>query len=158
LPDVLKGKDLAVELALNESRLRRDIFETAVTEIIPKIIEDTGVDCEFPPDETHATSDARWDNNWDIHETPTVEGKSATIRSKARVVLTINTDRPLSGLQALKRDMGDLATVITNYVILSLKEKYLGVTESTTSSADTIVDGGTLDFRAHSTTDLQGRN
>jgi len=155
LTDFLKSKkNIAAELATSEVTLRKEIFQLAVGQIVPKILEGTDLDWRLPSGKLNSKFHSDSHGEWQIGD-PT-EQTSVVIRDQMRIVLDVETDQPVNAMQALYASRDGLAGAITNTIIDALKCKYLGTTESDTHTSSQLSGDQVVDLEMRSKTDFQG--
>ncbi len=154
LSNIFHGKDIVTELVTNESAVRREITEIVVHQLIPHMIENSGLIGHAPEGKTHYKSHSDTHSQWKIDEPPKDQG-SLSIRSKMQILLEIKSDRAVNAMQALNGNPGALASAITDDIIFSLKQKYLGIKKHKTSSQMRTSDGKVMHYDAQMQTDHQ---
>jgi hypothetical protein len=142
LTDFLHSKNIAAELTMKEKEIRKEIFLVVLNQILKKIVEDTGVSYDFEG-QVHAK------HHVDTHghasfEKPKVEGETFVIRDRLKMVMNIETNRPLNAMQAIRASNHGIATAITDDILHHLKRKFLGITKSSTTTESEIDETGKL--------------
>ncbi len=152
LADFVKSRNVAVELATNEGEIRRQLYELVIERIVPSIIDDSSEPGVLPEGRTSTKSRYSTKSEWQIIE-PKIKHQTLGIRSKMAILLNIHADRPLTSMQALNASSAALASAVTDDIVFSLKQKYLGATEHSTESDIRLSNGKVADARATSRSD-----
>ena len=152
LSDFLRTRNIAEELALREREIRKEIFQVVLETILLKITEGTGVPWEIPGNDFKTDTRVQRSGSAAIHH-PLIQGESLSIRDQLRLVIKLNSDKPLNAMQALRSGNQTVAMSITDDIIFHLKMKYLGITESCTESSIHIDDDGLRTFDVRDKTD-----
>ncbi len=152
LSNFIGSKNVAAELVRNEGKIRREIFELIVENLVPTIVSGTGHDGSMPMGELRTKSKSNHESEWKIEE-PKIEGESIVFRNRMKIVMNIQTDRPVDAIQALQNSDHGLANIVTNDVIFSLKQRYLGVVHDKTHTKSQDRNDMVTGYDANSTAD-----
>jgi hypothetical protein len=139
LAEFLTGKNIATELAMNQSNIRYEIKRVVVEEILPKMLSDIAaspVDGELKSS-VHSTIKG----NARTREIRTPQGIDLQVRDRMSITMNITTDRQVTALQALVGSNLIVAEAITNDIMMHLKHQYFGVTNHDISSRSSQSDG-----------------
>ena len=120
---LFKTLDVQQELATNEHSIRREIFETVIAHIVPKILEDSHEEYQLPGD-VHSSS------HLDLNSSYEVQRDIGATNSEIKIVMRVKADRNLSGAQAMFAERAAIADSTANIVIHNLKAACFGVTHS----------------------------
>jgi|SRR3989338_4159113 len=148
LPELLKGRNIAVELITNQEALRRDIFSLVSENILPAIIQRTGVSSIGAEGGLNTKNTAHTEGMATIYEDKDVSGTIVGIRNRLKVTMKITADRPVNAMEALRASIGNMAAVITDDVIHNLRYKFLGIRKNRSSSDASFSNGKLTDYKA----------
>lgn len=129
-----------------ESQIRHEVFTLCVEQIVPPIIQDTGVNA-------HTDGDLHVDTHSKVHNQaqvriPTRDDTSLYIRDKMHLRMTLVTDRSVNAIQALSATRGGLAAEITNEVMRLLKIAVLNVDDKSVGSSWSVSENTVESFAA----------
>ncbi|MBU0727508.1 hypothetical protein KKA95_02380, partial [Patescibacteria group bacterium] len=130
LSDFMRSAEAVDILRNNREILRKTIFDLIVTQIVPKIIADTGQPSTVP-DELNTDSVINSENKWSLSESPTEDIISS---NRMKIQISLSSDRSVNPITALNTARGNLAANITDGIVNNLAYRYLGEDSSEVES------------------------
>lgn len=133
--EILKSnKNIALRLKADEQRIREEVFTLVTEQILPKIIEDTGIDSRQPDGHMSIHAHSKIHSQAEIG-IPTRQNTSLYIRDRMRMVFDITTSRAVNAIQALYANRGGVASDIANEIVKLLKKAVLNVHDRETHTS-----------------------
>ncbi len=142
------ARNIKVRLITREQEVRKEIFTLVVGEIIPKIINETGLDATHPEGKMSVNAKSKIESRAQVG-IPTREDTFLFVRDQEKIVLEITADRPVNAMQAMYANRGGLATDITNHLVKILKRAVLKTRDEKTET-DFLLSGNevvSFDFK-----------
>ncbi len=155
LDGIFKSRRIAEELAREQASIRAEVFAMIAGQIVPTILAGTGEDYSLPAEGIHSKAKSEWKDEQTFQE-PSSEGDTLKLQDRVRVVMGVETDRPVTGVQAAYSGRAGLADAITERVMHSLNSRYLGITRQESTSESRMAGDDVVGYAARSKTDFTG--
>lgn len=140
LSDFIRSKNIPVELAMNESRIRQEIFDIVTQTIVPNIVLNAGHKGNMPAGKLETKWENEHESDWEAVETE-IAGDMLEFQTKMRILMNLTSDRSVDAMQALMGGKAGLASLVTDHVIDALKSKYMGTKKIRTHTKTRTVNG-----------------
>jgi hypothetical protein len=138
LEKILPSKDLSLRLHTQSEQVRKEIANLVLGQILPKIIQNTGLEYQTSSDLNVKTNIEN--NSQASVGIPTLPSTMLMIKNRIHLVLDLKADKPVNAMQALYRNRAAVAIEIANQVMKFLYQAVLNIDEER-SSADFSIDG-----------------
>ncbi len=112
-------QEAIVEIAMQEEGVRKKVFQIFAENVVPYIFQSQDVSVEGT---LNYNAQTKWKNLWRIEN-----DQGIIVRNKLHMLLTLETDRPVTSPQAAYANRGGLASNLTQVVMSALKKHFLGV-------------------------------
>ena len=154
--DFLKGKNLPYELTMNETQIRRQLFDIVLNRVLFKGVQKNGVPYGIKG-KYKWKAHSEIENDWTITESK-VPDESVKIKNRVKVVCDISVDRPVNAMQAVRAANHAIANVVSDNIIAALKNRFLSISSSDTTTKTQVKDGDLTTFEVKENGNKPGMN
>jgi len=113
------------ELLHNEAGLRKELMNVITQKLVRQIVDESGLSADIEGT-LNTKSKKSVDNDMQVG-IPRQKGLTHFIRNRIRMLLKIETDRPVNAMQAFYAERGSTASEIADNIINALKKRFLGI-------------------------------